>query len=247
MAHRFRTIAKGSSAARGYGIEHVRARKAAAARHQAMDPCVRCGRPLGPMGSWLHYDHNDDRTGYLGFAHARCNRREGARQGRRAQVLRASRTPRPKVTPLDLGIRNELPEFGTCVVCDATFSYSHDAQRTCGRTCGMILRLGRGPVCRVRYATCKTCAEPFVQWRTNVYCSDNCRCAASPHIPRGTQRTRSCKGCRRSFTFASGTRPPDYCSALCRRETTRRSESQRQYRREYKRRRRAQGVEHDAA
>jgi hypothetical protein len=35
--------------------------------------------------SLLHYDHDDSNTGYLGFAHAWCNVRAGARKGRRLQ------------------------------------------------------------------------------------------------------------------------------------------------------------------
>jgi hypothetical protein len=68
-----------------YGTAHVKARREAAARHHPEDPCTRCGHPLGPMGRWLHYDHSADRTHYLGFAHARCNVRAGARAGRARQ------------------------------------------------------------------------------------------------------------------------------------------------------------------
>lgn len=80
-----------------YGSEHAKARKAAAARHDPSDPCTRCGHPLGPMGRWLHYDHNASRTGYLGFAHGapcswcrkRCNQVAGAKAGRaRQNVIR---------------------------------------------------------------------------------------------------------------------------------------------------------------
>lgn len=66
-----------------YDHRHALARKAAAARHKPTDPCVRCGRPLGPMGPGLHYDHTDDGTSYLGFAHGSCNRRAGSRKGSR--------------------------------------------------------------------------------------------------------------------------------------------------------------------
>lgn len=71
---------------RGYGTNHVQARKAAAKRHRPTDPCCRCGQPLGPMGPWLHYDHNAQRTGYLGFAHRRCNERAGRAAGRARQA-----------------------------------------------------------------------------------------------------------------------------------------------------------------
>jgi hypothetical protein len=84
-----------SSKLRGksYGHEHAKARKAAAARHDPTDPCVRCGHPLGPMRPGLHYDHNRDRSGYLGFSHGtpcpwcrkRCNLVAAAREGRARQ------------------------------------------------------------------------------------------------------------------------------------------------------------------
>lgn len=76
-----------------YGWDHTKARRKWAAQHDPSDPCVRCGHPLGPMGSWLHLDHNRERTGYLGFSHGarcpvclvRCNVRAGAKEGRRRQ------------------------------------------------------------------------------------------------------------------------------------------------------------------
>lgn len=86
--HRFRTITtrKGNTAERGYGTQHQAARRAAAALHTPSDPCSRCGQPLGPMSRHLHYDHTDDRTGYLGFSHAACNQLAAAR--RRPAALR---------------------------------------------------------------------------------------------------------------------------------------------------------------
>ena len=77
---------KGSTSDRGYGTAHAKARAAAAARHNPADPCVRCGKRLGPMGPWLHYDHNAARTGYLGFSHASCNVKAGAKVGRSRQT-----------------------------------------------------------------------------------------------------------------------------------------------------------------
>lgn len=69
-----------------YGPAHTAARTAAAAAHQPSNPCTRCGQPLGPMSPALHLDHRDDRRGYLGFAHASCNVRAGARKARAAQT-----------------------------------------------------------------------------------------------------------------------------------------------------------------
>jgi hypothetical protein len=68
-----------------YGPAHTKARAEAAAVHDPTDLCTRCGQPLGPMGRWLHYDHLDDRSGYAGFAHARCNVVAGAQAGRARQ------------------------------------------------------------------------------------------------------------------------------------------------------------------
>lgn len=76
---------------RGYGNEHRKARLAAAVLHWESDPCARCGESLGPMGSNLHYDHNEDRTGYLGFSHAACNVRDGARRGGRVARIGGGR------------------------------------------------------------------------------------------------------------------------------------------------------------
>lgn len=65
---------------------HAKARKAAALLHSPSDPCVRCGRPLGPMGRGLHYDHHDsDKRVYLGFSHAVCNLKAAGQLGRARQ------------------------------------------------------------------------------------------------------------------------------------------------------------------
>lgn len=50
------------------------------------------------MSSALHYDHTDDGTAYLGFAHARCNLRAGAIKGRAAQGRRNTPTVRSSVS-----------------------------------------------------------------------------------------------------------------------------------------------------
>jgi hypothetical protein len=44
-------------------------------------PCTRCGELMLP-GQLLHLDHNDTRTGYLGFSHADCNREAAARKAK---------------------------------------------------------------------------------------------------------------------------------------------------------------------
>lgn len=66
---------------------HRKARAEWAKRHHPADPCARCRRPLGPMGPWLHLDHNHARDGYLGFSHGKCNTSAGAKEGRRRQTI----------------------------------------------------------------------------------------------------------------------------------------------------------------
>ena len=86
-----------------YGAAHTQARASAFARLSEYSPCCRCGRLMwkhakDPQGrSALHYDHNDSRTGYLGFSHRECNVRAGAAKGgrvalalRRGQLQRAA-------------------------------------------------------------------------------------------------------------------------------------------------------------
>lgn len=66
-------------AARGYDAAHRAARKAAIERleRDGSGSCCRCGGLIVP-GMRLHLDHTDDRQGWRGLAHARCNVRAGA-------------------------------------------------------------------------------------------------------------------------------------------------------------------------
>ena len=81
---------KASTTARGYGAKHqkLRAQLLPTAYGQ---PCTRCGRPMLP-GQALHFDHTDNRAGYLGFAHAACNRKAGARKGARVANRKVKRS-----------------------------------------------------------------------------------------------------------------------------------------------------------
>ena len=71
---------------RGYGAEHVKARKAAIAELERNGVGVCCigGEPIYP-GQALHLDHTPDRSGYRGLACARHNRSDGAKRGRARQ------------------------------------------------------------------------------------------------------------------------------------------------------------------
>ena len=53
-------------------------------------PCPRCGRPLLPWQA-LDLGHTDDRAGYNGIEHAKCNRAAGARLGNARRRARRER------------------------------------------------------------------------------------------------------------------------------------------------------------
>jgi hypothetical protein len=75
----------GRTTARGYGAEHQKRRKQAAALVAAgLAVCWRCRRPIWPGMLW-DLGHDDlDRSIYRGVEHRYCNRRAGAlkKQGR---------------------------------------------------------------------------------------------------------------------------------------------------------------------
>jgi hypothetical protein len=95
-----RRRSKDGTAARGYGAEHQAQRKQALAAFIPGQPCPRCGHSMWP-GQALDLDHTDDRAGYHGLAHARCNRSAGARKGNKLRGLRR-RVARPDSAELPL-------------------------------------------------------------------------------------------------------------------------------------------------
>lgn len=83
LRHRYRRgSGKLSATQRGYGVEHQRLR-AQLLPDAINTPCHLCGE-LMLEDQKLHLDHNEDRTGYRGFAHAACNARDGAKRGGQA-------------------------------------------------------------------------------------------------------------------------------------------------------------------
>jgi hypothetical protein len=83
---------KDSTTARGYGSTHQAERRRWEPLVQAgVCTCVRCGYPILP-GEPYHLDHRDDKLGYLGVSHARCNLLAAAQRGN--AIKRALYAPR---------------------------------------------------------------------------------------------------------------------------------------------------------
>jgi hypothetical protein len=79
----------GDTTARGYGWSHqqVRARWAPlVAAGQAF--CADCGGWIPPGAAW-DMGHREDRSGWTGPEHRRCNRAKGARKRNAMALLRA--------------------------------------------------------------------------------------------------------------------------------------------------------------
>ena len=65
--------ARAPRASRGYDRAHDRKRAQLLARFQPGDPCALCGEPMNSSTD-LDLAHNENRDGWKGLAHARCNR-----------------------------------------------------------------------------------------------------------------------------------------------------------------------------
>lgn len=71
--NRTKDAARGNRHQRGYGAGHDRTREDWQPRVEAgLVNCARCGQVIQPGLEW-HLDHTDDRSGYLGPSHKRCN------------------------------------------------------------------------------------------------------------------------------------------------------------------------------
>lgn len=82
-------MARASTSRRGYGTAHQRERARWVRQVDAgLVNCARCRQPIQPGRPW-DLGHNDDRTGWSGPEHARCNRVAGGANG--AAVTNAAR------------------------------------------------------------------------------------------------------------------------------------------------------------
>lgn len=68
-----RRNARAPRASRGYDAAHDRKRAELLAAFQPGDPCALCGQPMASKAN-LDLAHNENRDGWKGLAHARCNR-----------------------------------------------------------------------------------------------------------------------------------------------------------------------------
>lgn len=75
---RARDRARGTREQRGYGYQHRQAKAADEAATTPENTCPKCGLPLG-LPPW-DQGHTDDRQGWQGPTHIRCNRATAARR-----------------------------------------------------------------------------------------------------------------------------------------------------------------------
>jgi hypothetical protein len=75
---RARSRARGTTTQRGYGAAHQQRKAHDEQGTTPADPCPKCGLPLGPP-PW-DQGHTEDRAGYEGPTHIRCNRNTARRR-----------------------------------------------------------------------------------------------------------------------------------------------------------------------
>ena len=79
-----------STDARGYGWQHQRLRAQwRPVVEEGGVGCARCGQLIVPGSPW-HLGHTEDRTGYVGPEHQRCNTQAGGRRGNRVRWRRVT-------------------------------------------------------------------------------------------------------------------------------------------------------------
>jgi hypothetical protein len=196
---------QGTTKQRGLGYDHVKDKERLLAIHREGTPCWRCGKPMY-KAQGLDRDHVIDRahggaSAPAVLAHASCNRSKGARAGNQAQprlVLAAGRdvicTTCGK--PYHYAARS-------CEVCAGHYHPNYGAQRTCSRTCGVVLqqrnRQARGWVPAAQRPKPpkphRQPREPKNGWPSSSLRHWTCRYCAAPcvgRVTRGEQRRKIC-------------------------------------------------------
>jgi hypothetical protein len=103
-----------------YGSAH-RSYRAATIASAIGKPCARCRRTILP-GEAVDLDHADDRPGYLGYSHRRCNSSAGASRGN-AMRAAAYRAYKAGVLPAELN--------GSAEVTSPALELRYDPEHRC--------------------------------------------------------------------------------------------------------------------
>jgi hypothetical protein len=134
---------QGTTTQRGYGGSHQTIREQRLALYRPGDQCAMGGEPMPwwPLEiarQYIDLPHDHVNGGYLpGLACREHNRGEGASRSKRAAKIQAAR-------PGDVRCKTCGQPYHytarSCAICGQHYHPNYDAQRTCGRQCGVELR-----------------------------------------------------------------------------------------------------------
>lgn len=188
---------RGTTTQRGLGAVHQKDKKRLLAELRDGSPCWRCGQP---MFRWqkLDRDHLIDRSvgganGPAVLAHASCNRSAGATFGNKNRDLTRPTLPGKRTICRCGKPYDRAPRL--CEICGAHYHPSRGDQRTCGRTCGLVLktrnRAAAGWVPKTqRPKPPKTEREPKNGWPSSPLQHYICRYCGTPGVTRVTGQAR---------------------------------------------------------
>lgn len=155
-----------TTAARGYGNEHKKARQRLLAELVDGTPCPFCGQPMR-RDQRLDLDHSEPSSRHFGapgdrLTHAVCNRKDGSRRGRRCdcavcsdefaifagqrcaasarRVAVTSGPPRSRREPRPRAVPIYVKD---CVWCGGLFTARQRKAKYCGRSCSLAQQNAR--------------------------------------------------------------------------------------------------------
>lgn len=182
----------GRTSENGYGKIHRRIRADYVRRMKAGEQfnCWRCGKWIDSEADWDLGHDDQDRSAYRGPEHVRCNRSSGTRSPAQLKSAR---------------YRDKIRR--RCEICYTEYRPSNWRQRTCGKSCGIILRQRNRPPRPKTVRTCLECGGKFDAFTSSqrVTCSRQC---ANRWRTRPSTRMQTCKICGQRSTKA-------WCSAEC--------------------------------